>query len=1078
MTDEDSEAAPAEEAGRGVPCPVVGIGASAGGLEALQALFDHMPADCGLAFVVVVHIPADSESHLADILQHHTKMPVATVRSRTPLNPDHVYVLNAGTRVEMEAGELVPTPRAQGNGRRTPADHLFASLAREAGEHAVAVLLSGTGSDGTIGMRHVRDAGGLCLAQSPESADHSGMIDSAIASGVVDEVLDVDAMPGALIDWVGRKQRDAAEAGADMVRDDVIDALPAIVRTLRQHSGEDFSNYKRPTLARRLQRRMTALRIDSPRAYEERLREDHEEARQLLSDLLIGVTEFFRDPEAFAALRDVAVPEIFAGKGPEDEVRAWVAGCATGEEAYSVAMLLLDHARRLDRPPKVTVFASDIDVKAIDRARRGLYSASALEHADGELVKRWFHPLDGSGQFKARDQLREPILFAHHNVLRDPPFSRLNLVSCRNLLIYLESNIQARVIQLFRHVLREDGWLFLGASEGVGREAGRFRQVGDRHGRLYRPRPGAPSEPPDFPLMPQEARHAGARPRAGREVPFTPVERLVLDRFAPAWVVVDSDLKVRRFSGRTGKFLEAIAGSPSNDALEMAKAELRAPLRTALVRAFRVRERVVMRDLAVDVDGAEQPVDILVEPIPGGEKDDRQCLVVFEETGPLRLNGGRQHRSDGEEQQRHRAEADEKTDIDSGVRELREQLRTTTEELQTSNEALKSSNEELASMNEELQSSNEELETSKEELQSSNEELQTVNAELQARIEQLARLNNDLRNLFENTAVATLFVDNDLNIRNYTPMLAEVFHVRETDMGRPLRHIAHRLADDQVLDDMRSVISDLQRIEREVRTKDGETVYMLRIKPYYTLDSRIDGAVVTFVDISALKLHEARLKRSRRHERLLQRELQHRVKNILANVRALASHTYNESEDLDAFHEAFEGRIAALARTQNLISATEAQYVNLEDAIREELLAHAVDTEDKVNIAGPELRFEPRAAQTMALAIHELATNAVKYGALAADEGRIDIGWRVEDRDSAKHMVMQWRESGLDLEQNTHRPTGFGRRLIEELTPYELDGSSRLEFPREGCLCTIDIPFEKNIRADDDSSRGREGKPT
>lgn len=1057
-SDEQTAPTPPDEAAPATaPCPVVGLGASAGGIEAFRRFFENTPRDTGLAYVVVLHLNPETRSHLPEVLARHSAVPVEQVTEATRLAPDRIYVMAPGTVLSLDDGMLIPRPLDDtGSGRRTPIDQFFFSLAASQGQRAACIVLSGTGSDGTIGMRAVKEHGGLCLVQSPETAEYGDMMNSAVATGLVDRVMDVEDMPAAIAEYFARLEDDDQRVSEDGTRQDVAERLPRITALLKEHTRQDFSNYKRGTLLRRVQRRMNATGITEPDAYLERLSTDVEEPRQLLKDLLIGITEFFRDPAAFAALRDTLVPNLFEGRGGEDALRAWVPGCATGEEAYSIAILLLEHAAAMDDPPDITVFATDIDANALEVGRQGHYPPSALEHVPEALVERYFE--NHGDVYVVRNVLRERILFAEHNVLRDPPFSRLDLISCRNLLIYLQGDIQGSVIQIFHYALRDDGYLFLGSSETVGRQSSQFTTV-DRQRRVYR-RVGTERTVPKLPLTPRFDAGRGITRGSSKEGKMTwndLVDRMILDRHSPAWAVVGEDMKVRTFSKRAGRYFDTPPGAPTSDVLNLVTRQVRPALRSALAKAFRTGEPVTTHNLAIETGGEARRIDLIVEPLPKGTNGvrERLCLVVFDHA--------ESYPSQPEPERRQAQDETNNHEISEELRETRERLQVTSDELDTANQELKLSNEELQSANEELQSANEELETSKEELQSSNEELQTVNAQLQERVQELALANDDLRNLFENTAVPTLFVDKDLRIRNYTPALTTLFHVLESDKDRPLEHIAHRLADGHIIEDVKGVMRDLQRVEREISSDDGNAVYTLRIQPYRTLDNRIEGAVLTFSEVTRIKDSERRLEESERHQRLLLRELQHRVKNILANVRGLARQTLPESRDLNEFYQAFEGRLEAIGRAQSLYSPGLEGHVNLTDLILEELLAHTAQPGRNADVEGPTLLIEPRAAQTIALTIHELTTNAVKYGALANDDGHVSVSWRVEDRDGMPHMVLEWRETGVSLGPDDGR-TGFGRRLIEEAAPYELGGQCRLELLPDGCRCVMEIPFDGRIR--------------
>lgn len=1050
----------------GMPFPVVGIGASAGGVEALQHFFDQVPSDSGFAYVVVLHLSPDSESHLAEIIATHSAVPVILVTESAKIEPDNVYVISPGSVLSIQGGLLRPDPiDAFGAGHRTQIDSFFTSLAKAQGELAACVILSGTGSDGTMGLRAIKTQGGFCVVQS--HAQHEGMPANAIATGIVDRVLDTRQIPAAIAEYFRRLDDDRGATGNTGAQDDVRDQLPRIAALMKARTRHDFSNYKQSTLVRRVQRRMYATSSDTVVDYVKKLHDEIDEADLLLKELLIGVTEFFRDPDAFATLRQDFIPRLFENREPDNPVRAWVAGCATGEEAYSIAMMLIEQARQCDSTSRITVFATDIDTDALTFARHGRYPAAAMARVPPDLMRKYF---ETDGEFyKVRDSLRETILFSEHNALRDPPFSRLDLVSCRNVLIYLDASIQESILQTFHYVLRDTGYLMLGASETIGRESRRF-EVADLQHHIYRPRLGAAPAVPILPLAPSKGfrlrPHRPHRPSPHAEWQLN-IERLLLQRFTPAWVVVTEELTVLSFSGQTGKYLEVPPGSPTIEVIDLAKVELRPILRTALSKAFRSGERLSHRDLTIEADGGRQKFDLIVEPLPSDSANRRLCLVVFQETEPLQETekGGRRHDRELRERHIEETQASQRHSLEDEVDDLRDRLRATTEELETTNEELRASNEELASMNEELQSANEELETSKEELQSSNEELQTVNSELNQRLTELSRVNADLRNLFENAGVATLFVDQHLCVRNFTSPLTRIFHIVETDKGRPIEHIAHRIDDDGIVDTIRGVIDDLQRVERQISLKDGHSVFIMRLQPYRTLDNRIDGAVVTFADVSQMKAVENRLELSERHHALLLREMHHRVKNLLANIKGLASLTYGESADLEHFRDAFMGRLDALGRAQNLLGSGERDAVNLKDLVREELFAHAARLDGDVSVEGPALLLEGRIAQTFALAIHELATNAVKYGALSSEKGRIAVSWRVDDNGDGgvPWLSFNWVESGLALD-SAPKGSGFGRQLLQQALPYEFGAECRLEFPRTGCRCTIRIPFSDKVR--------------
>ncbi|HET6519258.1 MAG TPA: chemotaxis protein CheB, partial [Geminicoccaceae bacterium] len=716
--------------------PVLGVGASAGGIKSFQTFLDHMPPDGGMAFVLIQHLDPERKSMLAEIMAHRTGMAVRQAEDGMEVVPNAVYVIPPGAALTIEGGRLRLTPPTEPRGRRTPVDAFFLSLAEERGEAAIAVVLAGAGRDGTLGLRAIKDRGGLILAQAPDTADGqgamSGMPRSAIETGLVDYVLPVEEMPARLLAYLRHRVRiDGPAEAAGGAPPEAGDHLTRICALLHDATGHDFSQYKDKTLIRRINRRMQVLQVDDADRYIERLRREPAEIDRLLQDLLIGVTHFFRDPEAFDALAEKVIPRIVAGKGADDQVRVWVPGCATGEEAYSIAILLREALGGGMGGRRVQVFATDIDEPALRVARAGQYPPSIAADVSPERLRRFFTS-DGKS-YRLAKEIRYACIFSTHNLIRDPPFSKLDLISCRNLLIYLNTDLQRRLIPLFHYALEAGGYLFLGSSENVSQHAGLFATVDKRH-RIFQNRQKEARPVVDFPLAARGLRRTGAilvppRRPALRGDDALEAARVVLDEFAPAYVVVDGRGGVVRFSARTGRYLTPPAGAPSTNLLDMARPGLRLDLRAALHRAIEAGETVARGDVRVAINGGVQTIRLTVRPLVSGTNEDGRYLVVFEDVGPIQTDGG----APGD-----RREGGGDDDVESAtVRHLEDELRatrahleSTIEELETANEELQSSNEDLLSANEELQSSNEELETSKEELESANEELHTVNAEL------------------------------------------------------------------------------------------------------------------------------------------------------------------------------------------------------------------------------------------------------------------------------------------------------------------------------------------------------------
>jgi two-component system CheB/CheR fusion protein len=849
-------------AARGASCPIVGIGASAGGIDALSRLFPKVDPDCGLAFIVVLHLDPAHKSMLAEIVARSTILPVAQIENEATVEPNHIYVIPPNSGLTIRNGRLLLAPLAALRGPRNVIDEFFTSLARDQGENAACVVLSGTGSDGTVGLRAIKEHGGLALAQS--EAEYDGMMRNAVATGLVDFILRAEEIPPKLADYFGRvdgKRQGDADA-------DPVDFVAPIAVLLRAQTGHDFTNYRERTIARRIQRRMHVLQIDRISDFLERLRKDSREVNLLFHDLLIGVTNFFRDPEAFAALETRVIPRLFDGKAEEDTVRAWVPGCATGEETYSIAILLREYASTSKDPPKLQVFASDIDEHALDVARLGRYPAAISKDITPQRLERYFLREDGTYRISA--DLREICLFSSHDLLRDAPFSRLDLISCRNLLIYLNGDLQDRVIPLFHYALNRNGYLFLGQSENVTRHPRLFAVVDQTH-RIFRSRALVERSLPQFPLTsPGTSRRLPNRAPALEPSLQVFAERQLLSRFAPAYCVVNADGDLLQSSGRTGKYLELPAGVPDTNLFTMARPGLRLELRTLLQRAFATGQTVMRPKLSIGSNGGQQEIDLYVQPLRFGPPSEALYMVVFQDLGPI-IPVPDLEAAPAEEE----SEGSQISQLELELHASKERLQTITEELESSNEELRSSNEELQSMNEELQSTNEELETSKEELQSINEELQTVNAELNARVAELSRANNDMSNLLESTQIATVFLDRTLVVKGFTPAAKDVFHLVESDSGRPITHVRPRFECDTFQEDAQRVLRTLGTIERRVDSYENDTRYIMRMLPYRTTENVISGVVITFTDISRISAAEARIEQ-------LTHDLQSRIDELEA----------------------------------------------------------------------------------------------------------------------------------------------------------------------------------------------------
>lgn len=849
-------------------CPlVIGIGASAGGQGALEHLFTVMPPDCGVSFVVAMHLPSDGPSFLADMLRRYTTMAVLTAEEGMALAPDTVYVVPAGRELTVSEGRLRLQEPGGAPATLHPIDRLFRSLAAEMAERAVAVVLSGFGSDGAAGVKEVKEGGGIVIVQDPAAAINPDMPRSAIATGAADLVLAAEEIPVKLTEIV----RGTCILPPRTCQTTTLgEELASVFSILKARTGQDFSSYKTNTVMRRIERRMAVNDAGGIRKYLALLEENPQEAHALCQDILIGVTSFFRDPEAFATIQGEIIPRLFANRGADDPVRIWHACCATGEEVYSMAILIREYLARERLDAKVQFFATDIDEGAISQARAGIYGDD-IEAAVGEERLRAFFTRSGN-RWQVVKPVREMIVFAHHNLLKNPPFSRLDLLVCRNFLIYLNPDMQKRLIALFHQVLKPGGFLFLGASETVGRHSELFAPT-DKKWKVFQRLESGRRSDALFPFTTPVQKLPGTSrfPRlaeAGETSPAAMAEKFLMERYSPPCVVVNEKYEVLHVSARTSRFLEVPAGEPSRDLLRMAREGLRPALRAAIYKAFNEQKEVVFRGVRIAADGAEAPVNVLVEPLAGAPFAEKLAIVVFEPAlpPPHPAPGGGEESLPGDETSREML-----------VRQLEEQLRITHEQLQavaeqleTSNEGFLSANEELISMNEEfqsaneeLQSTNEELETSKEELQALNEELVTVNVELQGKVEELNQTNNDMENLLTSSEIATLFLDRQLRIMRYTPAMAAIFNLIPSDVGRPFRHLAGTIDWSGLARDAETVLEKLVPIDREVTTAEDGRCYLMRVLPYRTTDGRIDGVVVTLVDVTERKRIEVVLRQAK-----------------------------------------------------------------------------------------------------------------------------------------------------------------------------------------------------------------------
>ena len=1151
---------------------IVGIGASAGGLDAFKSFFANTPADSGMAFVLVQHLSPDYKSMLADLLGKTTTMRVIEATDGVAVEANCVFVIPPDATMTMEGGHLKIVKPAPPRDRRRPIDTFLQSLADDQGENAICIILSGTGSDGTLGVAAIREHGGLTLAQA-EYDSHAlpGMPQSAAASGQVDEVLAVEAMPARLAAYQAHLTGVAGSKDGSGIRTDATSHMTTIMGALRARSGHDFSDYKEKTLVRRLQRRMQLLQIDTPADYIKRFREQPEELDGLFRELLIGVTQFFRDPAAFEALDETVLQGLVTGESALETVRVWVPGCATGQEAFTIAILLRE-AMDMRRPkPKVQIFGTDIDDRAIASARAGRYR-KPVAGVSPERLERWFtHEGD---DYCVIPEIREMCVFSTQSVIKDPPFSKLDLISCRNLLIYIDPTMQDRVMRTFHYALKPGGRLFLGSSESVTRTAKLFSALDKKHRIFERcetertalpdlPARGTKSETPSAP----NARPPGSGDRIEKSA------RRQMEKYYPPHVVIDRRHQIIRFSGGSmGRYLEPAPGAPSFALFDILRKPLRPAVRAALLEVHASNAPVRNADVTLRIEGRPHLLTLIAEPMD----DDSNLIVLAFQDGGLRAPEDTAGPSGKDTTDAMRA-------LEQELRTTRTQLQSTIDELEVASEEMKSSNEEYQAVNEELQSTNEELETSKEEMQSVNEELQTINVEMLSKNGQLAHLNSDIKNLLESTDIATLFLDERLRIKSFTGGVADIFSVRTADVGRPITEIVSLLDYSDLQRDVKTVLRKLTVTERRVTLKDAAMSFEMRIRPYRTVDNVIDGVVCTFVDVTAREAADAVLRESERQfhalaesipqlawitdaegyifwynqrwfdytntkledmkgwgwksvhhpdelervvkqfkhsletgetwedtfplrgadgkyrwflsraepirdesgkivrwfgtntdieeqrrgeelRELLLNEMDHRIKNLFAIVGAVVTLSARSAATTQEMAGTIQGRLGALASAHRLIRAGQPdvkQISTLEVLIRAVLAPHvdaaATDGEARAVIKGPDVPIGGEAVTSLALVLHELATNATKYGAFSMPSGRVHISWAVKN---AK-LALRWEERGGPVLDGPPEQEGFGSMLARRSMNGQLHGELAFNWNAAGLVVLLSAPMER-----------------
>ena len=837
---------------------IVGIGASAGGLNALKEFFKHVPEDSGLAYVVVVHLSPDHKSMLDQLLQPHIKMPVKQVSASTSIEPNTVYIIPPNSNLDTIDTHLRLSELEEKRSERAPIDHFLRTLAKIHDGNAIGVILSGTGSDGTLGMKEIKACGGLTIAQDPTEAEYDGMPQSAIATGIIDLVLPIAEMPSKIISY-STTTPDVAALGkeADLKSEDK-KTIQKIFAQVKTRTNNDFSRYKLSTVMRRLERRMQIYEIAKLNEYLELLRKNPEEAKTLSDDFLINVTNFFRDEAVFDFLKENTIPQILKKKNPEEMVRIWSIGCATGEEAYSLAIILSEAIAEMDSPPTVQIFATDLHEASISKARQGFFPGDITVDVSKERLSRFFTP--GDGGYHIRKEIREMVIFTPHNLLSDPPFSKLDMVMCRNLMIYLQREVQRDVFDLLHYALLPNGFLALGSSETL--EKSELFKTEQKDLALFSKK-NVNGPEPRLPVFPETKTHTTQKlTNVDQEIiSIGDLHHKTVEQFGPPSILISADYQLMHISDTAGRYLQMPGGQPSKDIFRLIRIDLALELRSVIHASKEKKKTVRSSPVRITLDGEKRQVFLSARFIEK-EKYDNVILLVFEEYDEPRKTS--QQTGDKKKNDFYLKRIEE---LENELQDKKQQIQAVIEEYETSREEMKASNEELQSSNEELRSTLEELETSKEELQSVNEELTTVNQENRHKVEELSQVSDDLQNLLKATDIATLFVNRDHRIVRYTSKINDLFNIRQADHGRPLSDITNKLGYPNFTDDIDKVIKTLHSQEKEI-TDENKNCYITRLIPYRTTEDKIDGVVITFIDITERKRAEERIAENEERLRL------------------------------------------------------------------------------------------------------------------------------------------------------------------------------------------------------------------
>lgn len=1037
------------------PFPIIGIGASAGGLEALESFFSNTPGKCGMAFVVIQHLDPTRKGIMPELLQRVTDMKVVSATDRLKIKPDVVYVIPSNKNMSILHRALYLFEPVETRGLRLPIDFFFCSLAEDIQENGAGVILSGMGSDGSIGVQAIKEKGGLVMVQYPADSRFDSMPRNAINAVPVDIIATASELPERLISYFNNKPVITNTSGLLKEKS----SLEKILILLRMQTGHDFSSYKNNTLYRRIERRMGVHQINKIVDYVRFLQENPREIDILFHELMIGVTHFFRDETLWKKLKEKIIPALIDRLPGGYTIRSWVPGCSTGEEAYSLAMIFKEVIENAETPKNITfqIFATDLDQAAIEKARKGDYPENIGADIDKDRLNRFFtHSEDG---YRIKNDIREMVVFAPQNVIQDPPFTKIDILSCRNLLIYMETELQMKLLSLFHYCLNPGGVLVLGSAESLGGQNTFFSAI-DAKLRIFQQIPNSKTANVfDFPSTFLPVRPEGytkTRPVKVPENIQSLSDQFLLQNFAPTGVVTNDKGDIVYITGPTGCYLEAARGKAAMNVFTMAREGLKNDLSIAFRKATHSSSQVAARNIQLVSEGSRYLVDIVIQKMEKPDILSGLYLVVFSHVTVPADNGQKKAKA-----------KENKNEIELKIFELelqrtKEELQLTIEEMQTSQEELKSANEELQSANEELQSTNEELSTSKEEMQSLNEELQTVNAELLNKVDEYTHVNNDLINLLNSTDIASLFLDKNLKIRRFTIEATRVFKLNQTDVGRLFTDIVSVLNYPDIAEDAAYVLRTLDTIEKNIPTHDGHW-FSVRIMPYRTTDDRIDGLVMTFTDITLTKQLELRLnetidaldckleevKNLLSGKELILKESQHRVKNnmnIIYGLLSLQAEMNGNTELKNILNEA-AGRIHCMgllydklyySKIKGPVSITPL----LPDLINEIVAIFPVKGSFEIKTEIDDIILSAAKISSLVIIINELITNSMKYAFAGRDNGTISVAASIK----GNLVFVIYEDNGVGIPESVSfdNSTGFGMQLIGLLAE-QIGGSIQIE---------------------------------